>query len=625
MTLCASSSLALRVARRSGWLPRHRAVLALALGFGALGSFGAGAGAVESIRDDTMKTTHIIFALDTDQTVRVHSRTEANPPMIVLEFPGQQVAASLPERSVIQHGVVTEVRANYRSNRPTGSGRLLAAVEIVCSGAYRHRIRTQPGEILVEIDHPVGVTGDTLEIGLQGGTILSGLARPSISLRFQAMQEALMQASPTRWTWRATSATVEPPITPPAPKMSPLPSDSAKSPTGPFPPKQLALAMLVLIGAGGLTWWFSRRPWSFAGAFGPAAGARGATSMASTTADLVEQLVWRAFERQGYQLVRILEVDKPKGTLRVIAKDGVARGLFCVANGPFIEKATVDGVIRLIRQVALEQGFLISPGAFTVPAQRRAQDARMTLIGREELIELLNTGATGEYMVQQLNELRGELQSAQATAAQRTQELEALRRQRNEASWFLGEERAQRGKQDGDLTNLAQQLRDSQEATARANSEAVNLRKHLEESEWHLGEAKARIGELDAQIAVLQELLRSPEGSLQAERRQTPRKTVRDAMLEIRSGQNRLLFSGAAKDLSQLGVGFESERSCPVGRSVRLSLRLPGRKAPIATRGRLVWKQKDPKASQYRSGCRFVGLSEDDSRFIEQTLEAVPS
>ena len=66
---------------------------------------------------------------------------------------------------------------------------------------------------------------------------------------------------------------------------------------------------------------------------------------------LMDQLVWRAFERQGFQLMTELELSPPLGgTLRVMMKDGTKAALLFVRNGPFLEKQTVELFTRALRE-----------------------------------------------------------------------------------------------------------------------------------------------------------------------------------------------------------------------------------------------------------------------------------
>ena len=84
-------------------------------------------------------------------------------------------------------------------------------------------------------------------------------------------------------------------------------------------------------------------------------------SQSSAATRMLDQLVWRAFERQGYQLVQTIEANRPTGTIRVIAKEGAKSALMCVGEGSFFEKTLVEQFVRAMRDAQLSQGYLIVP------------------------------------------------------------------------------------------------------------------------------------------------------------------------------------------------------------------------------------------------------------------------
>ncbi len=674
-----------RIMQPSAWRDRSLvACVALACGLALPGE----GFAAERVAGSPTKTTQVILTLDTQDTVRIRTRSVEQPPALIVEFPGQQVSGSLPERSVSQHGVISEIRTRYRTPRGRSAMRIIDSVRIELTGPYSHRVREEPGHIIIEIDHPAGVMGETVEVGLRGGTILSGLARNTITERFRAMQEALVKASPTGWTWRATSAprakgrdagTVTTPGPPaevaatgllsPLPPRAPQPRPTAGGGTFSW---ALLLGMMALLG-GGVAWWLRIR----AGVVTSASRSGEALRPVATGAAFIEQLVWRAFERQGYQLIRTIELAQPQAMMRVMAKDGTNRGLFCLMDGPFIEKDTIERCIEALRQASLEQGVVVAFGSFTVPAQRRAKEAQVTLIGRAELVELLSAGATTEYFSKELEQLSAQLDESTAGMKQYAHELESLRRQRNEASWSLGEERARRAQLETETSEVSRQLHQAEAHRERSHTEMASLQRRWEENQWYLGEAKARMRYLEEQVSQLQEIAQGAEATRQerddasahlgeerihreqltaqlqaltdqikqsvareralqdqmerlkedlaalqahGDRRRALRGSVADATVELHDRENCVIFSGGLRDLSGAGVGFDGEQACSVGDPLRISLRLPGRARPITSQGRLVWQRKDPQTSRYRSGCRFVGLRAADQALIEHAI-----
>jgi len=380
---------------------------------------------------------------------------------------------------------------------------------------------------------------------------------------------------------------------------------------------------------------------------------------------LIDQLVWRAFERQGFQLITEVELSSPlSGTLRVIMKDGVKAALVFVRNGPFFEKQTVERFTRAMREASVEQGYLVAAGSFTVPAQRVAKAHHVTLIGREQLIELLSTGAASEYVTRQLEQQHARLEEAKETLTQYASELDTLRRQRNEASWYLGEERAKSAKLESQLGELNQQLHHHEAELVRWEHEASKLHKQWDESQWYLGESRAHVQHLEEQFTSLQNMAKRAmqleeerdrvtwslgeerakrealeqqlialqqrmeeslsreqalEGALQGlkrvftelrthgERRRQVRMKISDALIELRNGSESPLFTGAARDISSTGIGLESPIELPAGSPLRLRLQLPGGDS-IESSVRLIWQQGEGDPPRYQSGYRLMDL-----------------
>ncbi len=325
----------------------------------------------------------------------------------------------------------------------------------------------------------------------------------------------------------------------------------------------------------------------------------------------------------------------------------------------------------------MEQGILVASGAFTVPAQRMAKLYHITLIGREQLAELLSVGAASEYVVKQLELHQARLQEVQASLAQYANELEELRKQRNEASWSLGEERAKAAQLEGQLSQVSLQLQQSAGELQRWQQEATTLRKHWEESEWYLGEAKAHIQHLENQVndlqllakqtedatrekeeakwylseerakrealemrfAALEESLQTSsrsERSLQemvgrlrsevvalrqyGERRQSVRLRIPEATVEISNGAEEPLFSGSPRDISSSGFGCETEHSFPPMKQARLKLQFPGFE-PIESKGKLVWQQASAQPNRFCGGFQFENLEESIEERLDQWLK----
>ena len=635
--------------------------------------------------------TVLVLKLDTPEPLDIRTAFLESPPTLTIEFPAHRVTGSLPDRAAIGQGIIQEILTRYEAGVNRQSERFIQGVDIRLNAPYAYHVRSEAGRVVIEITHPPTKNPEAFEVGMSGSTIITSLGAPRLSDRFRAMQEALAKATPSPWTLRWSSSPAPAPGQPeptptPRPGATPMKAGRPQADVGRAAPATRrpqgggAWWQWLIIGGGFLlgvwgAWILQRRgtanwPW-------PSQPMSGTGSRGSSALALLDQLVWQAFERQGYQMVRTLALAQPPGTLRLIMREGAKTGLLCVGNGPFYEKQTIERFIAVLREANIERGFLVAAGAFTVPAQRLAKEHRIELLGRSELIELLSIGATTEYVSKQLERLQTRLEEARETLHQYAGELDTLRRQRNEASWYLGEERAKAGKLEADLETFRRELRQQHAEIQRWEHEAATLRKHWEESEWYLGESRSRVSHLETQLTALQEAaaraevaeheqeelgrafedeqlrmaaleaqLRGLQQALtQAEqqaqtwkqelealkeklavsaepddRRQFTRRRIPEALVELRQNGQDPLFRGAPRDLSGMGLGLESECEIPAHTSLRVRLMLPGFD-PIESKARLIWQRADLDTSRYQSGCRLLGLSPTARRRIDELVK----
>lgn len=652
--------------------------------------------AAEITRPASMSKTLIVLKLDSDEPVAVRTTSQTQPPGILVEFPLKRVVGSLPERSAVGQGVIQAIRTQYHNRVEGQPKRFIRSLHIELSAPYAYQLRSQPGRITIEIDHPASVRSAQVEVGLKGGTIIGDLQARRISERFHAMQEALTVAAPAQWSLRMQSDGAG---AAPAAAVQQLESSTSSSAgmihavraqpqsvrpfasPSRFPTGSQAFFWVMLTLLGGAAAWRQcskttgvlalRRRFSWLPALRTSAGVV-----------LVDQLVWRAFERQGYQLLLEKELlQPPSGTLRVIVKDHTKSVLLCAGNGPFFEKHAIEQFIRVMREARVEHGFLVAAGSFTVPAQRAAKANRVTLIGREELTELLSAGAASEHITKQLEQERTRLEEARETLRQYAAELDTLRRQRNEASWYLGEERAKSAKFEADLADLGQQLRAHETQLQRWEASAATLRKQWEESEWYLGEVRVRNQYLEAQLSVVPEAVQCREaaerqrddansilheerakresletlieqlqrtietssarerelqeafdrlrGELTSlrthwgERRGSNRWRIPEIQVELSGETNDPLFSGASHDVGIDGFGLETDQEVPSHAPLRARLRIPGSPEAIETDAQLVWQHHESPASRYHSGFRISNLAPEARVRLELAVEQI--
>ncbi len=630
--------------------------------------------AAETTDPAPMSKTLLVLKLGSEQAVNVRTKFLEQPPTILLEFPEQRVIGALPEESAITKGIIRGISARYERRQDSTGARAIQALHIALAAPYAYQVRSEPGRIIIEILHPASVQSASMEVGLKGGAALLGRGSAPVSERFRAMQQALADRTPIPWTLELTDESPTAPVsltanTVPAPAAVRRPLSTTEAPARPpaalffiiWLPVAVALAM-----AGGAGLWVVLQR-----------GVRVATGRTPSGVVLIDQLVWRAFERQGYELVaeRFL-TQSPGGTFRLIMKDGMKSALLFAGNGPFFEKQTVKHFLRAMADSKAERGILVASGSFTVPAQRLAKESQVTLIEREQLIELLSAGARSEYFTKQLEQQHARLEESKETLRQYAEELDTFRRQRNEASWQLGEERARSAKLEIEIEVLQQGLRGHEAELKRWEQDASVLRKQWEESQWYLGESHSRVTYLEQQVTALQEVAgrieeaerarekadwylgeeRSARESVETqlaelqrsfgathalqetlqasvaklklelaelqrhgERRASRRTGVSEAFIELWNGAEQPIFSGCPRDVSSGGIGLETETELPSDASIRIRLCRPDHE-PVESKGALVWQNSAPGGGRYHSGCRLVRPSSEARAILDDWL-----
>ncbi len=572
-----------------------RIATALVLGIAALAQW---ASAADTLPDVALSKTKLVVKLRSDDRLAVKSRFEQNPPTIIIEFPPGRVAGSLPERSVVEQGVIREIRTQYASS--ASESPWIKSLSIELKGRYSYSVRPEPGQIVVEIEHPQEVATGAFEVGLANGIVVGGEAPPALHERFRAMQAALLDATGAT-SIEAPAWSTKPELWPtPTPQPRPRPGGISRTPPimtagrpSMSPVRTAALwisLVLTLVGVVGMTTWGLTRHGGLR--FGGRRGERGTMGLA-----VIDELVWRAFEQQGASLVETRVTETSAAPLRIFTKDEMKAALQCVSGSAFFEKATVDHFAQAMRAAGASQGYLVAAGSFTVPAQRFAKEHNISLISREQLTELLSAGALQERYARHLKDVDGQLESVRNTLTEYAKQLDTIRRQRNEACWLLGEERAKASK-------LEVQRDEAGERATRANAEAEQWKataalnhKQWEESQWYLGESRAYAEHLETQLRSLRE----NAAQLQAELDELGRK-FQDAerqreeanwyLSESRSAQSALQeqvtelinrvkavqeeLSSAQRDLAKSRELIEAERQLRAELEAKLSAQMAG-------------------------------------------------
>jgi len=692
MTSCSSSKLP----------PHRRARIAAWWGLWMLAAPMSGWSAVETSPPARSKTL-VVVKLDSEEPLAIRTTFHERPPTIVVEFPPKRVLGTLPERAATRQGVIQAVWAQYdrREGGRSGAKRFLRSLRIILRARYPYRVRSEPGRVIVEIDHPVSIGSESVEMGLQGAVVTGREAR-GVSERFRAMQEAMVQATSIPWALqldarapdspresltgaaRAHQASgreavwVGEPSEPPRAARLPSPGQEGSVRSA----VSRAAMLLTFACAAGVTGWLVWSITPIGSRLRRRLRLRRERARLPSGLALIDQLVWRAFERQGYACDARKELVHPLGgTLRLITKGGSKAALLCVGNGPFFEKQTMEQVVRVLRHTDVEQAFLATSGSLTIPAQRLAKSHRVTLIGREQLMELLSHGATNEYVAGQVEQYRARLEELQATLRQHTDELEVMRGRRNEANWLLGEERTKSAQLSAQLEQLRGELRRQYEAElARWEQEVTLLRRRWEESQWYLGESRARGRHLEAQLAsaqdgvkrleeaerqrdeagvslgeeratrtalesqlaqlqlevgdtsqrwqALQEASCELQQELQAlrthgERRRYRRVNISQASVELRGKKNDPPTIGALRDVSRAGLSLETGQALPSADMIHLRLQVPG-EAPIELKARCRWRRSEGEPLRFCAGYRLLSIPASIRPLLERLIGPTP-
>ena len=177
-----------------------------------------------------------------------------------------------------------------------------------------------------------------------------------------------------------------------------------------------------------------------------------------------------------------------------------------------------------------------------------------------------------------------------ASLQELAQQVEFAKRERDEANWYLGEERARR-------EALETQLK--------------ALQRGLEESA-----ARERVlQETIARLTRTLSAIRAYGG-----RRSTVRVRVPDAFVELRNGDESPLFTGSPRDLSSAGFGLETDYELPTLPAIHVTLNLPGCE-PIESSAQLVWQEVEGEPPRYQSGCQLLDISPATRTLIEHVIE----
>jgi len=102
--------------------------------------------------------------------------------------------------------------------------------------------------------------------------------------------------------------------------------------------------------------------------------------------------------------------------------------------------------------------------------------------------------------------------------------------------------------------------------------------------------------------------MRRPE-----ERRKFTRYAIPLRIAYVLEGDN-VVYKGDTKNISSLGIRFESQKKLKEGSQLELKITLPKAPNPVHAEGKLVWvrKQTIADSSPYEVGMEFLKIEEDN-------------
>ncbi len=650
-----------------------RLFLGLSLSAVFIGTAAYGIPAQAAQTQDTFEESKTLIALKLGTTSPVEMKTsfQKNPPTIHVKFPSKTVVGALPEVSRMDSGPVKEVITSYARSNKEGV-RYIDAIDIRLNGEFGYRAWTDPGRVMVEIAHPANIYGTTDLGAIATPRVVKDLAKSQVPARFSAMQNALDDAFDASESSKVLEKPVHalklfnPPSAPQPTQQDVMDAALASysvaaalnaktdnsNPYMKYIQAIWGVVGLLLVCLGYFAW----RSRQEDDAEEKSVELNASAQRLSSGLRLIDALVWSAYERQGYTLIRQTPLESPLGILRTIDKDEETYGLLCVSHGLFCEQKTVEDFYAELMKQKLFKGILVTSGNYTIPAQRLAKKYDITLVGKQQLIELLTIGATNEYVLSQLDSANKRLVDAQKSVKEYSTELEGLRRQRNEASWYLGNERVRTAALEDRVTSLKAKLNEFEGQSARWQQAADQLRKSWEESQWYLGETQQRIKFLEKQLDQVRNKLKEQESPTEApeatqatqkertkaepkkvrkslvstatpskksfsERRLSKRAFLPEVEVEMKHSSNRIVFTGTPLDVSGTGLRVETDQQLPLEEPIHVSIRLPGRKRRVVSLAKVMWQHAAIDAPRYQSGCQLIGLSSASKTFLEQLTE----
>jgi hypothetical protein len=220
----------------------------------------------------------------------------------------------------------------------------------------------------------------------------------------------------------------------------------------------------------------------------------------------------------------------------------------------------------------------------------------------------VQVGSEGELLTITVD--MAELAKELARRLERSQQATDQAQQRwKESEWFLGEARAT-------IAGLEAQLQETTTAHAELQASQTDLVARLEAMERQRDEATGLLEELRR---AYEEVL-AMGGP--AERRRAARARRGDITVELQRPDGTVLFHGPVRDLSRTGMGFACNQNVDGAPELLwVTLHPDGADRPIEAIARLAWLRQEDGNGNYAGGCELLDVSPGSRDAFQEVLD----
>lgn len=624
---------------------RARRVVGLTGGLVVIVGLAGLAGGNEDAPNRDRAVTRLLVKTSAPITCTAHQFSD--PPRIVLEFGTPSVLSGLPRHVDVGRGLIRELHSEFYPEAVGRGRRVLRRLTLLLEHeAPFHLVRAGTG-LAVEILHPPDIAGPW-----PSGEVVVGQTEPAAmgrdAARLHALSAALIRDQIALGGGDAAGIGV-------ARRWEGVPVwtpvlEGARRGTGSPAQAHAVWARWSAYGAGvglafalGYVWklrdW--RRERTVRQALEKRVWGRGGQDLAALEQlddAVVATLIVRALEARGYREAGIKE--GPAGLALVGLTRGTARALLCWCGTRTLHRAHAEAVQAAVKQDGAQEGIVATLGLLTQRAERVLAAGNVQVLRGHALVELL------QEMLQGPREAAAPLQqepapatpSPQVAAGERAardadrrwqEELEVVRRERDDANACVGEEKVRR-------RELIMELARIQEAYKDQGIVVERLRVELERSRRQHAEprrdAAAAAGPADRSAPRPARPWPTPLGTIQTgppsamiERRVWRRLTLTEpeASEEAAVSVERLEHGGLGSDALVRNIGgggllVELTRDLELPTPSQLHVRVCDVVVPVEAR--VVWRRRGPQGVHL--GLEFSAIAPADRERIVQFVES---